>query len=183
MFPSRVVNRKSEIRNSLECQLVKWRARRESNPRPSAFRRRRTLARRACENPLQFLAPLPGFQIPFASHGGGTCLERLLIDQLPWTAIPGGLGDPAIVLAKALNHVGSEPHVVPAGSFTAEDVNEEHQVSGAPGGSRTPDLLVSAAGGLYPAGPARIRFSSSRPCPDFRYRSRLMAAERVWSVS
>jgi len=61
--------------------------------------------------------------------------------------------------------------------------------SGAPGDPPrrgTPDLLVSAAGGLYPAGfspDARILFISSRPCPDLKNRSLRIASERVLNSS
>jgi hypothetical protein len=58
--------------------------------------------------------------------------------------------------------------------------------NGAPGEIRTPGLLVSAAGGLYPAEPlidARILLSSSRPWPLLRNRSLRIASERVPNAS
>ena len=57
-------------------------------------------------------------------------------------------------------------------------------LSGAPEVIRTPGLLISADGGLYPAelraaSPMSKCLSSSRPFPLFRYRSRLIASARV----
>jgi hypothetical protein len=52
---------------------------------------------------------------------------------------------------------------------------------------RTPDLLLSAAGGLYPDEPRTFSSSlarnSSRPLPDLKYFSRRMASARVANSS
>jgi len=58
--------------------------------------------------------------------------------------------------------------------------------SGAPGVIRTPDLLVSASGGLYSAEPsmeARIVFSSSRSWPVLKKRSLRTASGRISNFS
>src|SRR5208282_420337 len=73
----------------------------------------------------------------------------------------------------------------------SQNVNVEHVGNGAPGDPPrrgTPDLLVSAAGGLYPvelpvSEARRIRFNSSRPWPDFNCFSLRMASARVANVS
>ncbi len=56
---------------------------------------------------------------------------------------------------------------------------------GAPGEIRTPGLLVSASGGLYPSDLAADKsfLISSLPCPHFKNRSRRMASALVAKIS
>ena len=129
----------------------------DSNSRPSGFRRRRTLSSFALAHPLrqdtfQFLAALSRLQILFPSHR--FCARRifLLMRQCPQSSVFRGFCDAAIVLAYALSKMRRESRIEPACDRVLENVYGEHGAScGAPGGIRTPDLLVSAGGGLYPA--------------------------------
>jgi hypothetical protein len=72
------------------------------------------------------------------------------MNKRPETAILGGLGDAAVVLLHSARKIGSMTRIVATRNRIAEDVYEKHCGSGAPGESRTPDLLVRSQT-LYPA--------------------------------
>ncbi len=133
-----------------------WRAREESNLRPSGFRRRRTLSSFAASEArgkylLQFFTSFSRFEPSLPPHRFSARGKLLLVDKNPGSSSFGRFGDAGIVLPDPLSDVRRKANVVSVGCFAAKNVDEEHGIkSGAPERSRTSDLLVRSQT-LYPA--------------------------------
>src|SRR6266852_2557423 len=109
--------------------IEKWRARRDSNSRPSGFRLRRTLSSRApkrLQQFLQFLTSLTALQESFSPRRLGSRIVCFTMNQIPGPAILCGFRYPVVMLTQAVAEVRSMAHVQPIRGPAPQNIDVKH---------------------------------------------------------